>query len=84
MQLLNDIVKYANRLRIIYMLLSSLHSREPIYLFIYLNFHPFRNDPDWIPPPSHPIDYCYFQKEHLNQVNDLLQKNFWPEIEGTN
>nr|CAG8481010.1 1037_t:CDS:2 [Entrophospora candida] len=40
-----------------------------------------RNDPDWIPPPSYPIDYCYFQKEHLNQVNDLLQKSFWPEIE---
>ncbi|CAG8465038.1 3963_t:CDS:10 [Diversispora eburnea] len=40
-----------------------------------------RNDHDWLPPPSSPIDYCYLQKEHLNQVNDLLQRCFWPSID---
>ncbi|CAG8492278.1 16423_t:CDS:10 [Dentiscutata erythropus] len=41
----------------------------------------YRNEPDWLPPPSSPIDFCYFQKEHLNQVNDLLQRCFWPSID---
>ncbi|CAG8551929.1 5015_t:CDS:10 [Acaulospora morrowiae] len=40
-----------------------------------------RNDPDWLPPPSSSIDFCYFQKEHLSQVNDLLQRCFWPGID---
>ncbi|CAG8661537.1 15805_t:CDS:2, partial [Cetraspora pellucida] len=42
----------------------------------------YRNDPEWLPPPSSPIDFCYFQKEHLSQVNDLLQRCFWPSIDG--
>ncbi|CAG8751955.1 5232_t:CDS:2, partial [Racocetra persica] len=41
----------------------------------------YRNEPDWLPPPSSPIDFCYFQKEHLSQVNDLLQRCFWPSID---
>ncbi|CAG8527494.1 1985_t:CDS:2 [Acaulospora colombiana] len=41
-----------------------------------------RSDPNWTQPPSSPIDFCYFQKEHLSQVNDLLQRCFWPGIDG--
>ncbi|KAG9305090.1 hypothetical protein G9A89_007730 [Geosiphon pyriformis] len=40
-----------------------------------------RNVSEWEAPISSPIDYCYFQKEHLNQVNDLLQRSFWPGID---
>ncbi|GBB93876.1 hypothetical protein RclHR1_22440003 [Rhizophagus clarus] len=43
--------------------------------------YPHRSDPNWLPPPASPIDFCYFQKEHLDQVNDLLQKCFWPGID---
>lgn len=27
-----------------------------------------------------PIDYCYLQPQHLSQVNELLQRTFWPGI----
>ncbi|KAF9366436.1 Cysteine-rich protein 2-binding protein [Mortierella sp. NVP85] len=30
-----------------------------------------------------PIDYCYFRKEHLAQVNDTLCRRFWPGIDMT-
>ncbi|CAG8500249.1 16628_t:CDS:2, partial [Funneliformis caledonium] len=43
--------------------------------------YPHRNDPNWLSPPVSPIDFCYFQREHLAQVNDLLQKCFWPGID---
>ncbi|CAG8447732.1 9962_t:CDS:10 [Ambispora leptoticha] len=42
-----------------------------------------RDDNEWQPPPSSPIDFCYFQKTHLKQVNDLLQRCFWPGIDVT-
>ncbi|KAK9764537.1 hypothetical protein K7432_007869 [Basidiobolus ranarum] len=40
-----------------------------------------RLDPTWNPPPSAPIDYCYFQPQHLQQVNDCLCRCFWPGID---
>ncbi|CAG8530390.1 2835_t:CDS:10 [Ambispora gerdemannii] len=45
--------------------------------------HAHRNDNEWQPPPSSPIDFCNFQKTHLKQVNDLLQRCFWPGIDVT-
>ncbi|KAI1317142.1 Cysteine-rich protein 2-binding protein [Mortierella claussenii] len=30
-----------------------------------------------------PIDYCYFRKEHLTQVNETLCRRFWPGIDMT-
>ncbi|KAF9113383.1 Cysteine-rich protein 2-binding protein [Mortierella sp. AM989] len=30
-----------------------------------------------------PIDYCYFRKEHLAQVNETLCRRFWPGIDMT-
>ncbi|KAG0247433.1 Cysteine-rich protein 2-binding protein, partial [Mortierella polycephala] len=30
-----------------------------------------------------PIDYCYFRKEHLTQVNEVLCRRFWPGIDMT-
>ncbi|KAG0038044.1 Cysteine-rich protein 2-binding protein [Podila clonocystis] len=30
-----------------------------------------------------PIDYCYFRKEHLPQVNETLCRRFWPGIDMT-
>jgi hypothetical protein len=55
-----------------------------MYYVIELNYYitTNRSDPNWLPPPASPIDFCYFQKEHLDQVNDLLQKCFWPGIDG--
>ncbi|KAF9192496.1 Cysteine-rich protein 2-binding protein, partial [Haplosporangium sp. Z 11] len=38
------------------------------------------------PPPTQsrtPIDYCYFRKEHLTQVNEILCRRFWPGIDMT-
>jgi hypothetical protein len=29
---------------------------------------------------SVPIDFCYFQLGHLDQVNELLCRSFWPGI----
>ncbi|KAJ1975744.1 hypothetical protein H4R35_003012 [Dimargaris xerosporica] len=29
----------------------------------------------------YPIDYCYFQRCHLAQVNALLSRAFWPDID---
>ncbi|ORX90694.1 hypothetical protein K493DRAFT_287755 [Basidiobolus meristosporus CBS 931.73] len=52
LQLLEDIVRYSNRL-----------------------------DPNWSAPQSAPIDYCYFQPQHLQQVNDCLCRCFWPGID---
>ncbi|KAJ1673680.1 hypothetical protein EV182_004768, partial [Spiromyces aspiralis] len=31
--------------------------------------------------PSEAISYCYFQKQHLDQVNNLLGRTFWPGID---
>ncbi|GJJ77802.1 cysteine-rich protein 2-binding protein [Entomortierella parvispora] len=30
-----------------------------------------------------PIDYCFFRREHLVQVNDILCRRFWPGIDMT-
>ncbi|KAF9921229.1 Cysteine-rich protein 2-binding protein [Linnemannia zychae] len=30
-----------------------------------------------------PIDYCYFRREHLAQVNETLCRRFWPGIDMT-
>ncbi|ORZ16651.1 hypothetical protein BCR41DRAFT_352901 [Lobosporangium transversale] len=30
-----------------------------------------------------PIDYCYFRREHLTQVNETLCRRFWPGIDMT-
>ncbi|KAF9545953.1 Cysteine-rich protein 2-binding protein [Mortierella hygrophila] len=30
-----------------------------------------------------PIDYCYFRREHLAQVNETLSRRFWPGIDMT-
>ncbi|KAJ1976366.1 hypothetical protein H4R34_004005 [Dimargaris verticillata] len=32
-------------------------------------------------PRRYPIDYCYFQQCHLEQVNALLSRAFWPDID---
>ena len=29
-----------------------------------------------------PIDYCFFRREHLKQVNDILSRRFWPGIDS--
>ncbi|KAF9586492.1 Cysteine-rich protein 2-binding protein [Lunasporangiospora selenospora] len=34
-------------------------------------------------PSRAPIDYCYFRKEHLAQVNETLCRRFWPGIDMT-
>ena len=34
------------------------------------------------PPQPPPIDYVYLQRAHVKQANDLLQRMFWPGIDG--
>ncbi|KAF9958487.1 hypothetical protein BGZ65_001410 [Modicella reniformis] len=49
-----------------------------------------KDKPDWSRPSQvyqfqggAPIDYCYFRKEHLAQVNETLCRRFWPGIDMT-
>ena len=43
--------------------------------------YPHRNNPNWVPPTSHPIDYCYVRPQHIPSVNSLCQQFFWPGID---
>jgi len=40
-----------------------------------------RNDPEWVPPESAPIDFCYVRPEHIKSVNALCREFFWPGID---
>ncbi|ELT94629.1 hypothetical protein CAPTEDRAFT_225867 [Capitella teleta] len=40
-----------------------------------------RSDSSWVPPHSHPIDYCYVRPQHIPSVNSLCQHFFWPDID---
>ncbi|KAJ3280373.1 Cysteine-rich protein 2-binding protein [Borealophlyctis nickersoniae] len=41
----------------------------------------FLYDPEWTRPQSAPIDYVYFQRMHVEQVNQALCRAFWPDID---
>lgn len=45
---------------------------------------PYENDrqEDGAQRDRTPIDYCYFRKEHLPQVNETLCRRFWPGIDS--
>ncbi|XP_076060669.1 cysteine-rich protein 2-binding protein-like isoform X8 [Oratosquilla oratoria] len=45
--------------------------------------YPHRNDPNWKPPTSHPIDYCYVTTKHIAAMNVLARQFFWPGIDLT-
>ncbi|KAI8600224.1 hypothetical protein EDD21DRAFT_306851 [Dissophora ornata] len=46
--------------------------------------HPAKGEDKPTPVQSRaPIDYCYFRKEHLAQVNETLCRRFWPGIDMT-
>ncbi|KAM5163430.1 cysteine-rich protein 2-binding protein isoform 2-T2 [Mantella aurantiaca] len=40
-----------------------------------------RSDPDWIPEPESPIDYCYVRPGHIPTINSICQQFFWPGID---
>ena len=57
-------------------------TRPPKLLLLHsILTYPHRDKPSSSPPLSSPIDFCYFQPEHLLQVNELLQRVFWPGID---
>lgn len=37
-----------------------------------------RKDPDWVPEPNAPIDYCYVRPNHIPSVNAMCHDSFWP------
>lgn len=40
--------------------------------------HPHRREPDWVPEPNAPIDYCYVRPNHIPSVNAMCHDSFWP------
>ncbi|KAJ8039777.1 Cysteine-rich protein 2-binding protein [Holothuria leucospilota] len=38
-------------------------------------------EPDYKPPPSAPIDYCYVSPQHIPSINALCGEFFWPGID---
>ncbi|XP_055078369.1 cysteine-rich protein 2-binding protein [Periophthalmus magnuspinnatus] len=40
-----------------------------------------RKDPDWIPEPDSPIDYCYVRPSHIPTLNALCHDAFWPGVD---
>ncbi|TMS23608.1 Cysteine-rich protein 2-binding protein [Larimichthys crocea] len=40
-----------------------------------------RKDPDWVPEPNAPIDYCYVRPNHIPSVNAMCHDSFWPGVD---
>lgn len=40
--------------------------------------HPHKKDPEWVPKPTAPIDYCYVRPNHIPSVNAMCHDSFWP------
>ncbi|XP_068607259.1 cysteine-rich protein 2-binding protein [Brachionichthys hirsutus] len=43
--------------------------------------HSHRKDPDWVPDPGAPIDYCYVRPNHIPSVNSMCHSSFWPGVD---
>ncbi|XP_056136026.1 cysteine-rich protein 2-binding protein [Lampris incognitus] len=50
-------------------------------LLAEIRAHPHRKDPDWIPEPEAPIDYCYVRPNHIPSVNAMCHDGFWPGVD---
>ncbi|XP_073484266.1 cysteine-rich protein 2-binding protein isoform X2 [Aquarana catesbeiana] len=52
-----------------------------LQLLSQIRAHGHRNDPDWVPEPESPIDYCYVRPAHIPTINAICQQFFWPGID---
>ncbi|MEQ2163562.1 hypothetical protein GOODEAATRI_031462, partial [Goodea atripinnis] len=50
-------------------------------LLAEIRAYPHRKDPDWIPKPDAPIDYCYVRPNHIPSVNAMCHDSFWPGVD---
>ncbi|XP_037119618.1 cysteine-rich protein 2-binding protein isoform X1 [Syngnathus acus] len=50
-------------------------------LLAEIRAHPHRRDPDWIPEPDAPLDYCYVRPSHIASVNAMCRQGFWPGVD---
>uniref|UniRef100_A0A3Q2FNA5 Cysteine-rich protein 2-binding protein n=1 Tax=Cyprinodon variegatus TaxID=28743 RepID=A0A3Q2FNA5_CYPVA len=50
-------------------------------LLAEIRAYPHRKDPDWIPEPDAPIDYCYVRPNHIPSVNAMCHDSFWPGVD---
>uniref|UniRef100_A0A8C9YJ77 Cysteine-rich protein 2-binding protein n=1 Tax=Sander lucioperca TaxID=283035 RepID=A0A8C9YJ77_SANLU len=50
-------------------------------LLAEIRAHSHRNDPDWVPEPNAPIDYCYVRPNHIPSVNAMCHDSFWPGVD---
>lgn len=47
-------------------------------LLAEIRAYPHRKEPDWVPEPNAPIDYCYVRPNHIPSVNAMCHDSFWP------
>ncbi|XP_030627076.1 cysteine-rich protein 2-binding protein [Chanos chanos] len=50
-------------------------------LLAEIKAYPHRNNPNWVPEPDAPIDYCYVRPNHIPSVNSMCHDIFWPGID---
>ncbi|KAM9314980.1 cysteine-rich protein 2-binding protein [Pholidichthys leucotaenia] len=50
-------------------------------LLAEIRAYPHRNNPDWLPEPDAPIDYCYVRPNHVPSVNTMIHHSFWPGVD---
>ncbi|KAK5873299.1 hypothetical protein PBY51_018350 [Eleginops maclovinus] len=43
--------------------------------------YPHRKNPNWVPEPNAPIDYCYVRPNHIPSVNAMCNESFWPGVD---
>ncbi|KAF0036939.1 hypothetical protein F2P81_009813 [Scophthalmus maximus] len=50
-------------------------------LLAQIRAHHHRAEPDWVPEPDAPIDYCYVRPNHIPSVNAMCHDSFWPGVD---
>ncbi|XP_040926860.1 cysteine-rich protein 2-binding protein isoform X2 [Betta splendens] len=50
-------------------------------LLAEIRAYPHRKDPNWVPEPDAPIDYCYVRPNHIPSVNAMCHDSFWPGVD---
>ncbi|KAM6940198.1 cysteine-rich protein 2-binding protein [Xenentodon cancila] len=50
-------------------------------LLAEIRAYPHRTEPDWVPEPDAPVDYCYVRPNHIPSVNAMCQDSFWPGVD---
>ncbi|KAI9545583.1 Cysteine-rich protein 2-binding protein [Dissostichus eleginoides] len=43
--------------------------------------YPHRKNPNWVPEPNAPIDYCYVRPNHIPSVNAMCNESYWPGVD---